>query len=182
MSQKIELSASLEDYLEAIYHIAQEKQAARAKDISVRLRVNNSSVTGALRALAEKELVNYSPYDLISLTNKGRAAAKEIVRRHETLHKFFVNILDVDELEAEKAACKMEHSVPGSILEKFVQFIAFMEACPRGDPKWMDGFKHYHAHGKLLQNCAECLSHSGPTTADVPNNGLKGSQKWSYEI
>jgi DtxR family Mn-dependent transcriptional regulator len=172
----------MEDYLEAIYHIVQEKQAARAKDISARLRVNNSSVTGALRALAEKELVNYSPYDLITLTNKGRAAAQEIVRRHETLHKFFVNILDVDELEAEKAACEMEHSVRGSILEKFVQFIAFMEACPRGDPKWMEGFKHHRAHGKLLQNCTECFSRSGDTIADAPNDGRNGSKKWSYEI
>jgi len=48
------LSASLEDYLEAIYHIVQKKQAARAKDIVQRLRVKNSSVTGAMRALADK--------------------------------------------------------------------------------------------------------------------------------
>ena len=48
------LSASMEDYLEAIFHIVSEKQAARAKDIAKRLKVNNSSVTGALRSLAEK--------------------------------------------------------------------------------------------------------------------------------
>jgi DtxR family Mn-dependent transcriptional regulator len=46
------LSASMEDYLEAIFHIAADKQAARAKDIAKRLKVNNSSVTGALRILS----------------------------------------------------------------------------------------------------------------------------------
>ena len=62
------LSSNMEDYLEAIYHISSKKQAARAKDISDRLKVNKSSVTGALRSLSEKGLVNYAPYDLITLT------------------------------------------------------------------------------------------------------------------
>ena len=48
------LSASMEDYLEAIFHVAAEKGAARAKDISKRMKVNSSSVTGALRALADE--------------------------------------------------------------------------------------------------------------------------------
>ena len=43
------LSDSLEDYLDAIWHIEADKQAARATDISRRLGVKNSSVTGALQ-------------------------------------------------------------------------------------------------------------------------------------
>jgi DtxR family Mn-dependent transcriptional regulator len=61
MSPVDELSASMEDYLEAIYHIVTAKQAARAKDIAKRLDVNNSSVTGALRTLSEKGYINYAP-------------------------------------------------------------------------------------------------------------------------
>ena len=81
MVPKTSLSASLEDYLEAIYHIVAEKQAARTKDISQRLKVNNSSVTGALRALAERQLVNYAPYEVITLTASGKKIARDIVRR-----------------------------------------------------------------------------------------------------
>ena len=54
------LSASLEDYLEAIFHIVSEKRVARAKDISKRMHVNRSSVTGAMHSLAKKKLVNYA--------------------------------------------------------------------------------------------------------------------------
>ncbi len=43
-----DLSASQEDYLEAIFHISEEKMAARAKDIAKYLDVKASSVTGAL--------------------------------------------------------------------------------------------------------------------------------------
>ncbi len=79
----VELSASLEDYLEAIFQIVRDKQAARAKDISERLKVRRSSVTGALHALADRELINYAPYDLITLTDKGKIVAQAVVRRHE---------------------------------------------------------------------------------------------------
>ena len=76
------LSASLEDYLEAIFHIVARNQVARAKDISLRMKVSGPSVTGALRSLSEKGLINYAPYDVITLTDKGNALAEDVVRRH----------------------------------------------------------------------------------------------------
>jgi DtxR family Mn-dependent transcriptional regulator len=125
------LSASLEDYLEAIFHIVEQKQAARAKDISKRMKVNGSSVTGALHALAERELVNYAPYDIVTLTAKGKELAEDIVRRHEVLHEFFVKVLGVEEAEAQRAACEMEHAVSRAILERFIEFVEFMEKDPK---------------------------------------------------
>ncbi len=55
------LSASLEDYLESIYVVAAEKGAARPKDLAERLNVKPASVTGALRHLAGRKLINYTP-------------------------------------------------------------------------------------------------------------------------
>jgi DtxR family Mn-dependent transcriptional regulator len=134
------LSASLEDYLEAIYHLIAEKQAARVKDISKRLKVNYSSVTGALRALAQRELVNYAPYELVTLTPTGEALARDVIRRHVALHDFFVKVLGIDEKHADEAACKMEHAVSDKILERFVEFVEFVETCPQGGVKWIKGF------------------------------------------
>ena len=88
-----QLSDSLEDYMEAIFHIEVKKHAARAKDIAERLQVSNSSVTGALRLLSDKGLVNYAPYDIITLTPKGKEIAQNVVRRHKALLDFFVKIL-----------------------------------------------------------------------------------------
>jgi DtxR family Mn-dependent transcriptional regulator len=67
------LSASLEDYLEVIAHIITEKQVARAKEIAAALKVSRSSVTEAFRSLAKKGLINYAPYEVITLTPKDRA-------------------------------------------------------------------------------------------------------------
>src|SRR5215813_4938256 len=103
------LSASLEDYLKAIFQIIAVKQAARARDISLRLGVSNSSVTGALRTLADRGLVNYAPYDIVTLTALGQSAAKDVVRRQEALRDFFTKVLNVDRETADVGACKMEH-------------------------------------------------------------------------
>ena len=50
------LSESLEDYLEVIYHLVEEKKVARVRDIANRKGVKMSSVVGALRRLAAAEL------------------------------------------------------------------------------------------------------------------------------
>lgn len=130
MTTKEVLSSSLEDYLEAIFHIVAQKQAARGKDIAQRLGVNNSSVTGALRVLGEKGLINYAPYDIITLTAEGKRVSEDIIRRHEALHDFFVKVLSVDGEIADRAACDMEHALPAEILGRLTQFLRFIERCP----------------------------------------------------
>ena len=152
------LTASLEDYLEAIFHIIAEKEAVRPKDIAKRLEVSNASVTGALRALAERALIRYAPYDVITLTPEGKIAAKDVIRRHEVLCDFFVKVLAVDATNADSAACRMEHSIPKVILERFIKFAEFVDVCPRGGAKWIAGFDYYCGHGVESGNCETCIS------------------------
>lgn len=158
MANKKPLTASQEDYLEAIYHISVKKMASRAKDISRRLDVRASSVTGALRTLGKLGLINYAPYDLITLTDEGRVVAEEIVRRHQALEQFLVNVLGVDQKEADEAACKMEHSVPKEIVNRFVKYAEYIEKCPKGGITWNSGFGYYCKHGCTEEDCERCMS------------------------
>jgi DtxR family Mn-dependent transcriptional regulator len=160
MSYTDTLTASLEDYLEAIFNTIAEKQAVRPKDVARRLKVSNASVTGALRALADKALINYIPHDVITLTEEGKTAARDVVRRHEVLRDFFVKVLAVAEPAADQAACLMEHSIPKVILERFVQFAEFVEVCPRGGSKWIAGFKHHCDQGDTQENCERCMANT----------------------
>ena len=150
MSRAEPLSSNMEDYLEAIFHISEEKQAARAKDIADRVQVNKSSVTGALRSLSEKGLVNYAPYDIITLTAKGKKLAAEVVRRHEALKEFFIKILLIDKDEAEEASCRVEHAVSKNIIDRLIQF---MEVCPRGGKEWLKGFRRHCENGDTANRC-----------------------------
>ncbi|MBN2588737.1 MAG: metal-dependent transcriptional regulator [Sedimentisphaerales bacterium] len=120
------LSSSLEDYLEAIYNLAGENNITRSKDIAEDIGVSRASVTGALRALKEKNLVNYKPYNYISLTESGKLAAAEIANKHEILKSFFIEILDVNKDVAQQAACKAEHALGSDITERLLSFVEFM--------------------------------------------------------
>ncbi len=148
MPDRLDLSESMEDYLEAIFHIVAEKQAARAKDIAVRLGVHSSSVTQALRSLAEKGLVNYAPYDVITLTTEGRKAAQDVVARHRALRDFFVDVLAVDETLANEDACKMEHALSPFILDRLIRYLEFVKTNPSGCVRWNDKTGYYcHTRG-----------------------------------
>jgi len=153
MSKTKKLTASQEDYLEAIYQISREKRAARAKDIASFVGVRASSVTSALRTLANLGLINYAPYDLITLTEKGEQAARGIVGKHNALKKFLTDVLGVEGREAEDAACRMEHSVPGRIVERLVKYAEYVELCPRGGMTWESGFGFYCKEGCAADSC-----------------------------
>jgi DtxR family Mn-dependent transcriptional regulator len=153
------LSASLEDYIEAIFHIIAEKKVARGKDISTRLAVSGASVTEALRALSKRGLINYAPYEVITLTSQGREIAEDVIRRHTSLKQFFTDVLAIDESLAEEAACKIEHTAPPQIIRRMVDFIKFLEVCPRGGKDLIAGFANYCQQGRTRDNCASCVSH-----------------------
>ncbi|WP_300672443.1 metal-dependent transcriptional regulator [Desulfoluna sp.] len=157
MSQIEELSASLEDYLEAIYHVVSEKQAARAKDIARKTGVNSSSVTGALRSLAEKGYINYAPYDLITLTAKGQQHARDVVRRHEALKDFFIRVLFIESVEAEETACKMEHTVSRAVLDRIISLMEFIDLCPRAGTEWLQQFAARYDKDASRDECKGCL-------------------------
>lgn len=137
------LTASQEDYLEAIHHVIEAKLVARSKDLVARLGVNSSSVTQALRALSGKGLINYERYGVVTLTEAGEELAHDVIRRHEALRDFFVCILLVDEETAEAAACRMEHAMPRTIVDRLVQFIDYTDRCPRGSADWVEGFGYF---------------------------------------
>ena len=155
------VSASMEDYLEAIYQIVQEKKVARSKEISKELGVTNASVTGALRVLSERNLINYAPYELITLTGEGNRLAENVVQRHSMLKEFFISVLGIDEEEAGENACKMEHVITENLQQRLIRFIEFVNTCSTAGGHWIEEFRRYLDHpetGRSAATCRECMS------------------------
>jgi len=144
-SQK--LSASLEDYLEAIFNLSGESNVARSKDIAKSLRVSKSSVTGALRILKQKGLANYKPYDYVTLTKAGKAAAAEVVRKHNIIKSFFINVLGIEKDIAQQAACKAEHTLGPEVIAKLLCFIEFVTKNNKNGFNFVGRFKQFCKSG-----------------------------------
>ncbi|MDQ7782229.1 MAG: metal-dependent transcriptional regulator [Desulfomonilaceae bacterium] len=143
-----ELTSAMEDYLEAIYHLEQERRIARVRDIAKRLDVRMSSVSSALRSLGARGFIEYDPHQFITLTERGIQKAKEIVRKHEVLKRFLVRVLQVEESAAEDNACRLEHHLAPEVIDKLVNFVEFVEMCPVDQTRWLSG---------LSEGCDDCI-------------------------
>jgi DtxR family Mn-dependent transcriptional regulator len=152
-----ELSSTLEDYLEAIFRIESRKRAARVRDISNHLGVAKSTVSAALKSLAEKELIDYEPYELAVLTEKGREKALRIVMNHQVLRYFLEDVLVLEEKRAEDIACRMEHAVDREVIERFVCFLAFINNSGQKRKRWIDEFRCFIREGSGGKSCKDCV-------------------------
>jgi len=158
MKKSSGLSESLEDYLEVILDLEKINKVARAKDIAERLDIKRGSVTGALKALEGKGLVNYAPYSYITLTPKGGKIAREITRRHKGLKEFLYQVLQVDAETANATACRMEHVIDEQTMDRLICFFDYIYSCPRTGPEWLENFiKHCSAKQHDWEECDQCL-------------------------
>ncbi len=158
MALGTDLTESMEDYLEVIYDLETTHKVARPKDIAEQMGVQRGSVTGALKSLNEKGLVNYQPYSFITLTAQGTAIAKEITRRHRILKDFLSTVMQLDPEKAEAIACRMEHAIDKAFIDRLVQFIDFVKQCPRTGEDWMQAFVTYcQRNAATSPGCQDCL-------------------------
>ncbi len=142
MNRDVNLSSSLEDYLETIHAIVKKKGAARPTDIARARQVAASSVTTALKTLGKLGLVNHEPYDLVTLTEEGSRIARKVTEKHDVLRSFFTGVLEIDGETAEKCACGIEHVIPQHVLERLTAYLEFVRKCDDSGRRWTeeDGF------------------------------------------
>ncbi len=151
------LTESMEDYLEAITVLINKGKTVKVTDISNMLGVKKPSVTSALTKLTKANLVKHEKYSDVSLTKEGKRIGHEVYKRHQTLRRFLTEILNVDQEYADADACRMEHVVSKTSLEKLTKFLDFVLNCPRGKAEWLEGLDYYFKHGKrsekLMKRC-----------------------------
>lgn len=152
-----ELTSTLEDYLETIYCLEEEKRVARPRDIAEAQGVARSTVTAALQSLSEKGLINYEPYELITLTEEGQQKAQRLDSRHRIMRDFLESILGLDAQRADETACGMEHAVERDVLERFTCFLAFMRRCSTDGTGCLEQFREYIEEHTGPDGCHECL-------------------------
>jgi len=151
------LSATLEDYLGVVLTFQREKRFARVSDISSALGVAKSAVTAALQSLSAKGLLNYQPYEPVTLTEEGEKQAEEILLRHRIIFDFLRNVLAIEPGQAETIACDIEHAINAPALEKFVCFLAFIGTRPVNGNTWLKEFQEFIKSGAQGRTCGNCI-------------------------
>jgi DtxR family Mn-dependent transcriptional regulator len=156
---KKRLSPSLEDYLEAVLELVRSGKVARVRDIAKRLHVGMPSVSVAMRGLAGRGLVNYDPYQVVTLTEQGQRLGRAIDHRHQVLGEFFGRVLGLEDAVAQANACRIEHAIDPSVLDRLQRLSEFIQACPKVGRQWLNVVQTRGAAAILPQgDCAKCLA------------------------
>jgi len=154
---KEELTESLEKYLEAVYHIVKTNKAARVKDVANYLNIGAPSTSDAIKTLAKKKFINYEPYGIITITQKGIEKAENKLERNIVISNFLEKVLNIESDLIEQTAKQFEYSMHEDVIEKFVQFLSFMETCSCKEPKWVKSYHYFAENGAMKDKCISCI-------------------------
>lgn len=127
-------SEIIEEYLEAVYDLTQEGEAARTNEIAELMHVSPASATEMVQRLSAEGYLAYERYKGAILTEKGLKIAKKIKRKHRLVERFLVDVLGAKSGEFHDEACKLEHAISDESEKRICQIVNNPRFCPDGDP------------------------------------------------
>ncbi|MFD1773085.1 transcriptional regulator MntR [Paenibacillus rhizophilus] len=130
---------SMEDYLERIYKLIDEKGYARVSDIAEGLEVHPSSVTKMIQKLDKDEYLIYEKYRGLVLTTKGKKVGKRLVDRHKLLEEFLA-IIGVQEQNIYRDVEGIEHHLSWDSITCIESLVEFF----RRDPSRIQALNEIH--------------------------------------
>ena len=144
----------LEDYLEVIYCLGTSAGMVRPCQVVRTLGVHKSTVTAALHSLSEKGLINYRPYQAVTLTAEGKRQGARLAARRAVIGGFLETVLGIEPELARGNARHMMHAMDEHVLERMVCFLAFARQHPEACGRWLDQVECF-AREEFPAECCE---------------------------
>ncbi len=130
-----EVSATTEEYLEAIYRLEEQNGSAKTSELAKRMKVALGTITNTVESMEKQNLVFHEPYKGVKLTPKGRKTALDVLRRHRLSERLLTDILQLEWSKAHDAACKLEHAIADKdVLRPLEKALGHPKTCPHGNP------------------------------------------------
>jgi DtxR family transcriptional regulator, Mn-dependent transcriptional regulator len=127
------LSAQSQDYLKAIHNLASNGEVSNTS-LAETLQISSASVTGMLKKLQERGLVNHEPYKGVVLTKHGERTALEVVRHHRLIETYLHQVLGYPLDQVHDEAEKLEHHISEELEKRMAEKLGHPTHDPHGDP------------------------------------------------
>jgi len=120
---------SMEDHIEIIYSLIEQKGYARVSDIAEALSVLPSSVTKMVQKLDKDGYLIYERYRGLVLTPQGQKLGKRLVKRHDLLEQF-LRLIGVDEERIYNDVEGIEHHLSWNSINRIADLVQVLEESP----------------------------------------------------
>ncbi len=127
-------SLTEENYLKALFNIANKDGEVNVADLSKSLDLKMPTVTSMVQKLAKKKLVHYESYKPLRLTEKGKREAGLIIRKHRLTEMFLFNKMKLGWEDVHDIAEQIEHIQSPVFFEKMDEMLGFPKLDPHGSP------------------------------------------------
>jgi len=128
------ISATIEDYLGAIYLLQREGETAIGARLAERLRVSRPTVTVTLQRMERDGLVLLDERKAITLTPAGLAAAQAVLRRHMLAELLLHEVIGLPWHQVHEEADRLEHHLSPAAVDRLDTLLEQPATCPHGNP------------------------------------------------
>lgn len=127
-------SRAVEDYVKHIYKMTHAGSRATTKALADRMGLGQGTVSGMVRQLAQRGLVEHQPYYGATLTDDGHTLALRMIRRHRLIELFLVRTLGLAWEEVDEDAERLEHAVSDRVVQRIDEVLGHPDVDPHGAP------------------------------------------------
>lgn len=122
------------DYLAAIYKLGEQNDRITTGALAEQMHVSAAAASSMLKRLEESNLVERSSSDGVILTEQGRLAALQLIRRHRLLEVFLNEVMGFSWDQVDVEAHRLEHGISVAFEERMDEMCGYPTHCPHGDP------------------------------------------------
>ncbi len=122
------------EYLATIYKLDQKHDRVTTGALAARMKVSAAAASGMLKRLEEGNFIERSSADGITLTEQGRLAALQLIRRHRLLEVFLIQVMGYSWDQVDHEAHALQHSISSLFEERIDVLCGYPTHCPHGDP------------------------------------------------
>ncbi|MEK7701413.1 MAG: metal-dependent transcriptional regulator [candidate division NC10 bacterium] len=127
-------TASVQDYLAAIYDLAGSGRPVIGARLAKHMGISAPAVTEAIQRLARGGHVRVGRSKEIALTPKGRQIAEVMARRHRLIERWLTDTLGLDWTDAHEEAHRLEHAISPRVEDRLAALLGMPSTCPHGNP------------------------------------------------
>lgn len=127
-------STTEENYLKALFNLANSEGEVNISDLSQSLGVSMPTSNSMVKSLQKSGWVVYEKYKPVTLTNEGKKAAALVIRKHRLTEMFLVKKMGFGWEEVHEVAEQIEHIDAPKFFERMDEMLGFPTIDPHGSP------------------------------------------------